>query len=296
MRNLKYNLCKIKIGDVMLFSEINPFVRYARYMKVSAEYLQSDKIAYDARFFYVKSGSGAIVANEREYTLHTGSVLLVNAGVKYRYCWFSPDSEYIIFNFDYTRVASHLVSPIPPVSPENFIPANINENCRFDDVPSFDTVAFFSHFNNLESYLSTIVEEYNRRLIHNTSVTGALLSFCLAMCARRELGGVAQREKVSDKIIAYIHQNYNFPLTNIGIGDKFGYHPNYISTLIKTNTGMPLHKYLIHIRLNRAVEMLENGSMSISEIARECGFCDTAYFSGYFKKHFGISPTGYKGL
>ena len=39
---------------------------------------------------------------------------------------------------------------------------------------------------------------------------------------------------------------------------------------------------------------LGNTGLTVSEIADASGFYDVAYFSSYFKKHFGITPTKYK--
>ena len=48
------------------------------------------------------------------------------------------------------------------------------------------------------------------------------------------------------------------------------------------------------IRMERAKRLMAEGSMNIGEIARACGFEDTAYFSRFFKKQEGVSPSDYK--
>ena len=83
-------------------------------------------------------------------------------------------------------------------------------------------------------------------------------------------------------------------ITNSSMGGVFGYHPNYISALIKKKTGMPIHQYIIYVRLLNAASLLENTALSVNEIAISCGFYDIAYFSKYFKKYFGVSPSEYR--
>lgn len=46
-------------------------------------------------------------------------------------------------------------------------------------------------------------------------------------------------------------------------------------------------------KLNRAAEMIREGSHTLSEIADICGFSTPSHFSYLFKKHFGMSPSEY---
>lgn len=55
-----------------------------------------------------------------------------------------------------------------------------------------------------------------------------------------------------------------------------------------------MSRHVNRIRLERAKRLMEEGSMNISEIARACGFEDTAYFSRFFKRQEGVSPSDYK--
>jgi AraC-like DNA-binding protein len=50
-------------------------------------------------------------------------------------------------------------------------------------------------------------------------------------------------------------------------------------------------KWLIGRRLECAAQMLRTTSMSITEIALECGFEEPSHFSRTFKAKFGRSPT-----
>lgn len=52
--------------------------------------------------------------------------------------------------------------------------------------------------------------------------------------------------------------------------------------------------FLTSLRLNKAKELLLANRLSISEIAAQCGFNSTYYFSKKFKEEFGISPSNYK--
>ena len=52
--------------------------------------------------------------------------------------------------------------------------------------------------------------------------------------------------------------------------------------------------YLMDYRLERAREFLQNGKMSVTEIAMRCGFGSTSYFGSCFRQKYGISPRQYR--
>jgi two-component system response regulator YesN len=52
-------------------------------------------------------------------------------------------------------------------------------------------------------------------------------------------------------------------------------------------------QYLTELRMNRAVELLINSTLSIKEIAAECGYEDEKYFSRVFKKKYGYPPSAF---
>ena len=62
----------------------------------------------------------------------------------------------------------------------------------------------------------------------------------------------------------------------------------------KLSTGMTPSKYIILLRIQKAKAMLSNTDLPIRDIASACGFEDEYYFSNFFKKQIGISPTAFR--
>ncbi len=60
---------------------------------------------------------------------------------------------------------------------------------------------------------------------------------------------------------------------------------------LKAVTGMPPNKFIRRFRLQHALELLQNSSMNIAEIAYEVGFSDPNYFSRAFSDEFGRPPS-----
>jgi YesN/AraC family two-component response regulator len=57
---------------------------------------------------------------------------------------------------------------------------------------------------------------------------------------------------------------------------------------------MRFNDYLNLVRVNRAKFMLQNYSLTLKEIAANCGYSDAAYFCRVFKKTSNITPTEYR--
>lgn len=60
---------------------------------------------------------------------------------------------------------------------------------------------------------------------------------------------------------------------------------------IKALTGQSPALYLRSLRLQKAMELLKNAELSVSEVAYQVGFSDPAYFSRTFTQEFGFPPS-----
>ena len=74
---------------------------------------------------------------------------------------------------------------------------------------------------------------------------------------------------------------------------ELGYDGKYISSLFKKKKGVPFTQYLRDLRLSHAVFLMEQGVVSVKNIAILCGFGDALYFSKIFKEHTGVPPKTY---
>ena len=58
--------------------------------------------------------------------------------------------------------------------------------------------------------------------------------------------------------------------------------------------GLAPNDLIRETRMKLAKSWLEDGGMSVTEVAYQCGFSDVRYFSTVFKKYYGISPSNVK--
>lgn len=103
-----------------------------------------------------------------------------------------------------------------------------------------------------------------------------------------------ETNNVVTKIITLTHEYFSDPNLSItAIAQKLGYDAKYLSSVFKKRKGVPYTQYLRQLRLKHAVFLMEQGLVSVKNIALLSGFSDALYFSKLFTQSEGISPRAY---
>ncbi|HLP93433.1 MAG TPA: helix-turn-helix transcriptional regulator [Saprospiraceae bacterium] len=72
--------------------------------------------------------------------------------------------------------------------------------------------------------------------------------------------------------------------------------PNYLSDLLKKETGKTAQDHIHYQLIEEAKTVLLQSGASVSEVAYELGFEYTQYFSKLFKQKTGMTPSAYRNL
>ena len=78
------------------------------------------------------------------------------------------------------------------------------------------------------------------------------------------------------------------------VSERFGYNSEYLTTLVKKETGLSLKEFINKSRVERAKQLLRSSLLNIREISSVCGFSDDKYFSRVFKKFVNMPPITYR--
>ena len=92
----------------------------------------------------------------------------------------------------------------------------------------------------------------------------------------------------------YVDEHYtDCDLNMKKISEMYSYSYKYISKMFLRTVGIGFGEYLANLRLENALKLMNNGFISVKEIAGLSGFGDALYFSKLFKKRYGVSPREY---
>ncbi len=113
----------------------------------------------------------------------------------------------------------------------------------------------------------------------------------IGQCVEMDGAGTEMRRAV----IEYIRANMTDPgLRTSAIAKALSVSPRSVQTVFE-RMSTTASAFILEQRLRRAAERLraERGKTSITQIAYDCGFSDSAYFSRCFHKIHGVSPRAY---
>lgn len=271
----------------MNFTKLNPYVRSASlYEKTSKG---EECVGCDARVIYMVSGDiAATVGGEKLGHLSPGHFLYIPAGTPYKLK--SKYMRAVVITFDLTDDTPAPEERILPVAAANFDESLCH---KLEDSAPFDK---YIHIEDMEAERDTFIRMANIF----TSAEGqyraqisAMLKLILLKAAETSDENALPARMV-EELDSYIRENCSDEISNTEIGAIFGYHPFYVSKLLKDKKGITLRQYVIGYRLKLAKRMLELTDKSAAEIAEICGFTDASYFAKTFKSAFGESPKEYR--
>lgn len=76
--------------------------------------------------------------------------------------------------------------------------------------------------------------------------------------------------------------------------DQLHLSPQYLSSLIKKETGKPIKQWVSYVVIKHAKELLKTTSFSIKEISNQLQFVDSSLFCRYFRRCTGITANTYR--
>jgi AraC-like DNA-binding protein len=83
-------------------------------------------------------------------------------------------------------------------------------------------------------------------------------------------------------------------LTNAKLASECNISEVYFRKLFTKHFGISPKQFIIDVRIQKAKQLLAEGSLKISAVSEKCGFSTPYHFCKLFKQHVGISPSDYR--
>ena len=105
-------------------------------------------------------------------------------------------------------------------------------------------------------------------------------------------------ERIKIAVIEWVHTSDEIPHEKIStfISNRLGKEYHYISDLFSRSMGITIEHFVIEHKIERAKELLMEGSLTITELAWKLNYSSVAHLSNQFKKITGITPSDYRKM
>lgn len=188
--------------------------------------------------------------NGEARTLHEGDIVFLDSYDIHSFAFKNCERYSLVFSKDHCRML-------------------VDGTTTLKSYPECDAESFALIRAQLDRYY----EAYGAK-IPNGLLVESLVSYILGII-ESSCGRVEQREKSNDlmvKVLEYISKNFDADLTLESVSSRFGYSPNYFSSLFNKFVQMNFKNYLSYVRYTHANELLKRGECNATEAAVKCGF------------------------
>ena len=112
----------------------------------------------------------------------------------------------------------------------------------------------------------------------------------LEVSARPATLGGSQKNQIETFVEHEIASNFGL----VDLAGLVGYSPDHFSRLFKQTFQQSPYQYVLSRRIEKAMTLLRDETMSIAEIATACGFSNQGHLTTAFKRRTGTTPGAYR--
>lgn len=224
-----------------------------------------------AQFLYTEGGVVYVHTDAHTYFLPARHFMWIPAGVRHS---IHPSSENVIMR--------NLYFPV--------------ENMESEESGFYGTEGIYP-VNDLVLNLLLYTKQWKGNLNNGSDhfmIAGAL-KILLAETAQQSLHLFLPmaKDKRLIKVADYITKNLHKNLLFSQVAEKYGFSTRTLHRLFIKDLGMPFIRYFIICRMLKAIELLTEKKIPVSEIAVSVGYSSLPTFSNTFYKLLGVRPTEY---
>ena len=248
---------------------------------------------------YIYSGKCDYVINSRSVTLHQGDVVIFDKDVVRRKQYAGEEDIVINISMSNEFFNNSFLRRIG----EQSIISNFMLHVLSDHSDTHNHYLVFR--TNHETLISTLfcqlfTEYYGSRIYGKEMIQGYLHLIFVELLRLYQEDKDNQLVQISSgqmsctlEILHYIEEHYK-DCTLAQLSAAFGYHPKYISALLKKQTGKTFKETQLDQRLKAAAALLIDTDDSIQSICHKVGASNQNFFYKSFEAAYRMSPGDYR--
>lgn len=101
----------------------------------------------------------------------------------------------------------------------------------------------------------------------------------------------ALRKEVLKRLKDYALAHIDEPIEVAALAKVAGSSRFHFSRVFTRSVGMTPHRYVVRLRLQRAIELIRDGQLGLAEVAARTGFADQSHLSRWVRRVHGVSLT-----
>lgn len=255
--------------------KMNTYIRFCGYSYHTKGYHSQDTEQLTGYLFRLQTeGTGVITLNNEKIAIKKGDLLLAK-----------PGDLYELNIEEYEKSGDYHLS----VSG-----AWVDEWWNRSEKPAISTIDLDERLLALWRHLTI---EKRRPLSEENQELSSYLMQALCLTLERAVNETKQsknRPYAVTRMLRYIEEHATVGLKVEDVAQHAGLSVSRAVHLFKQIVGKTMIEYAQEIRLSAAIDQMKYTTMTLENIAENCGFTSYTYFHRVFKKKYGMSPGEYR--
>ena len=247
--------------------------------KALYHYCQRPQGCVDNILFYCVQGKGYYTLDGHTFTLNPNQYVIVPATDKPLVYWSDTEDPWSIYWVHFTSDALQAFNRAYHIVPEQgpqYIPHN-EKGIRI-----------------WEEMYENLSRGYSPENLMNTNLCLYHLIATFVFSQQQNQNSSSPEKAIIRETIDYMKNNLDKTIRIEDFADLNKYSVSHFSKLFRLTTGMSPIEYFIHLKMQKACQLLYTEDSRVKQIAALLGYDDPYYFSRLFKKYMNTSPETYR--
>ncbi|MCX7771839.1 MAG: helix-turn-helix domain-containing protein [Clostridia bacterium] len=295
-------------------TETLPVMTHFGYVSYKEPWIHFKRLTDEYIFYFIKNGELYIEEDGEQYVLHRGDSILLQPGLVHN-GYKKASCDYFYMHFRHSDIRQ-VQKPLNKILDEighmrsSSLKGNLLRNTssmQKEDDAEICYLPNVYHASNESSsayllfMLKEAVDDYYRKNEHYRALASCKLAELILRLSREFIEASLEKSDTSypkafvkcQALLDYLNNEYHQKISSHAISQRFETNYAYLNRVFHRMTGYTIFSYLNTVRIKKATELIDNTSISFSEVGYLVGINDPFYFSKLFKKLVGQSPTQY---